>query len=107
MRAIKSGRTRQMRLPLAAARTWGGARKGAGRKPRGRPSMPHVTRRKIDPRYPVQVTVRATRSEAHTSELQSRPHLVCRLLLEKKTQTKTTISDRLASAVWNRRICRL
>src|SRR5690554_7208091 len=26
---------------------------------------------------------RATRSEEHTSELQSRPHLVCRLLLEK------------------------
>src|SRR6266699_6670331 len=27
---------------------------------------------------------RAMRSEEHTSELQSRPHLVCRLLLEKK-----------------------
>src|SRR5690554_7693677 len=27
---------------------------------------------------------RYTRSEEHTSELQSRPHLVCRLLLEKK-----------------------
>src|SRR2546422_6257934 len=27
---------------------------------------------------------RATRSEEHTSELQSRLHLVCRLLLEKK-----------------------
>jgi putative transposase len=49
-----------MRLPIAAARTWGGARKGAGRKPRGRPSMPHVTRVKVDPRFPVQVTIRAT-----------------------------------------------
>src|SRR5690554_7695636 len=29
------------------------------------------------------------RSEEHTSELQSRPHLVCRLLLEKK-KTKTS-----------------
>src|SRR5690554_7290922 len=29
-----------------------------------------------------------TRSEEHTSELQSRPHLVCRLLLEKKNKTK-------------------
>src|SRR3989442_4441078 len=29
----------------------------------------------------------ASRSEEHTSELQSRPHLVCRLLLEKKTNT--------------------
>src|SRR5690554_7264986 len=27
------------------------------------------------------------RSEEHTSELQSRPHLVCRLLLEKKNKT--------------------
>ena len=64
MRGIKRGRTRQMRLPLAAARTWGGARKGAGRKPRGRPgqrpAMPHVTRPKVDPRFPVQVTIRAT-----------------------------------------------
>src|SRR3989442_7842918 len=29
---------------------------------------------------------RVSRSEEHTSELQSRPHLVCRLLLEKKKQ---------------------
>jgi hypothetical protein len=54
-----------MQLPLAVARTWGGARKGAGRKPRGRPAqrpaMPHVTRPKLNPRYPVQVTIRATR----------------------------------------------
>src|SRR2546422_2852107 len=33
----------------------------------------------------------STRSEEHTSELQSRLHLVCRLLLEKK-KTKTTIN---------------
>src|SRR5437870_11475624 len=30
--------------------------------------------------------LRAERSEEHTSELQSRGHLVCRLLLEKKNQ---------------------
>src|SRR5690625_7982553 len=30
------------------------------------------------------------RSEEHTSELQSRGHLVCRLLLEKKKQTEST-----------------
>src|SRR2546422_6105132 len=30
------------------------------------------------------------RSEEHTSELQSRLHLVCRLLLEKKKKTKTS-----------------
>src|SRR5690554_8233711 len=29
-----------------------------------------------------------SRSEEHTSELQSRPHLVCRLLLEKKKKKK-------------------
>src|SRR6266498_5999245 len=30
------------------------------------------------------------RSEEHTSELQSRPHLVCRLLLEKKKKPTNT-----------------
>src|SRR2546422_8166173 len=34
------------------------------------------------------------RSEEHTSELQSRLHLVCRLLLEKKKKKKKKISDR-------------
>src|SRR6266498_1869182 len=33
---------------------------------------------------PFTLVVPAVRSEEHTSELQSRPHLVCRLLLEKK-----------------------
>src|SRR3989442_8560000 len=32
------------------------------------------------------ITVSDGRSEEHTSELQSRPHLVCRLLLEKKNK---------------------
>src|ERR1035437_10704848 len=32
----------------------------------------------------------ACRSEEHTSELQSRQYLVCRLLLEKKTKNKKT-----------------
>src|SRR5436305_11696169 len=36
------------------------------------------------------------RSEEHTSELQSRPHLVCRLLLEKK-KTKENITRRDSS----------
>src|SRR5690554_7628225 len=35
-------------------------------------------------------TITHRRSEEHTSELQSRPHLVCRLLLEKKKKHKTT-----------------
>src|SRR5690554_4107468 len=32
-----------------------------------------------------------TRSEEHTSELQSRPHLVCRLLLEKKKKDNCSV----------------
>src|SRR3989442_9791931 len=35
-------------------------------------------------RSPSRARPRTGRSEEHTSELQSRPHLVCRLLLEKK-----------------------
>src|SRR5690625_6674736 len=49
---------------------------------RGGRSRPHI------PRPPRAGSARApaagTRSEEHTSELQSRGHLVCRLLLEKK-----------------------
>src|SRR3712207_7386880 len=57
--------------PLPTARRRGGAgratRRGAGPVPSGQP-------RRSDRR----------RSEEHTSELQSRQYLVCRLLLEKK-----------------------
>src|SRR2546429_7094479 len=35
-------------------------------------------------RWPKDIDPKAHRSEEHTSELQSRLHLVCRLLLEKK-----------------------
>src|SRR3989442_2799670 len=38
----------------------------------------------------------AKRSEEHTSELQSRPHLVCRLLLEKKNYVNTVITRPMA-----------
>src|SRR2546429_2939753 len=51
-----------------------------------------------------------TRSEEHTSELQSRLHLVCRLLLEKKKKIETRdvliatncYSDRLIHAIRRR-----
>src|SRR3712207_7833519 len=36
--------------------------------------------------------ISTTRSEEHTSELQSRQYLVCRLLLEKKKKTPTVYS---------------
>src|SRR2546429_5732409 len=49
---------------------------------------------------PSTTTIAAPRSEEHTSELQSRLHLVCRLLLEKKNNalaesTPAVIIDRL------------
>src|SRR5687768_18063816 len=36
-----------------------------------------------------------SRSEEHTSELQSRLHLVCRLLLEKKNTTRKDVTELL------------
>src|SRR2546422_3689517 len=44
---------------------------------------------KLGEQGPVGVAV-AVRSEEHTSELQSRLHLVCRLLLEKKKKKKNS-----------------
>src|SRR2546422_7801925 len=41
----------------------------------------------------VAVLVSINRSEEHTSELQSRLHLVCRLLLEKKKKQTNTRND--------------
>src|SRR5205814_2750995 len=41
---------------------------------------------------PRHVLMGGTRSEEHTSELQSLRHLVCRLLLEKKKQIKSRLS---------------
>src|SRR3712207_8764781 len=37
------------------------------------------------------------RSEEHTSELQSRQYLVCRLLLEKKKKTESYVTTRLSA----------
>src|SRR2546422_7911629 len=51
-------------------------RRGIGRRPK--PAGGHA--RRIDARR------ETNRSEEHTSELQSRLHLVCRLLLEKKKE---------------------
>src|SRR3989442_7495881 len=46
----------------------------------------HVGRQTHCSRVPRHRILFSLRSEEHTSELQSRPHLVCRLLLEKKKQ---------------------
>src|SRR5687768_18036982 len=44
-------------------------------------------------RAPFQWKVEVCRSEEHTSELQSRLHLVCRLLLEKKKKKQSNTFD--------------
>src|SRR2546422_6083113 len=44
---------------------------------------------------------RPRRSEEHTSELQSRLHLVCRLLLEKKKKQPTHLRARSSAASHN------
>src|SRR6478752_4278152 len=65
---------------------------------RSRPTATAVARPRSpgsDPRWS-----RRPRSEEHTSELQSRLHLVCRLLLEKKNN-RTTRSSRAASLFWS------
>src|SRR6266699_2383979 len=55
------------------------------RRPRDHPHRPRVAHHGDVRRR------RRPRSEEHTSELQSRPHLVCRLLLEKKKKKRTTL----------------
>src|SRR5690554_209200 len=54
---------------------------GGGTGPGHNPPSPEVSGRVLEGLFFV---CPACRSEEHTSELQSRPHLVCRLLLEKK-----------------------
>src|SRR6266498_3144733 len=49
---------------------------------RSEPALPTTSRGR-----PSRRTTIGLRSEEHTSELQSRPHLVCRLLLEKKNSS--------------------
>src|SRR2546422_7032335 len=63
-----------------------GRRRGAARR-----RLPRRVRERdlVDP---------VSRSEEHTSELQSRLHLVCRLLLEKKKHTPVPISLMTATA---------
>src|SRR3712207_6954870 len=64
-------------------------------KPLATPAMPGATERLVeqDKGYLLGHTAltsenKLSRSEEHTSELQSRQYLVCRLLLEKKTNNR-------------------
>src|SRR3712207_8868271 len=76
-------------LPIWLRRsTPGHARRSAGER-RPRPLMRRCDRRRQVLRRPVEPGQYASepyRSEEHTSELQSRQYLVCRLLLEKKNK---------------------
>src|SRR5258706_5724938 len=60
---------------------------------RARAGPPAVRRREIPPPD----SLRRTRSEEHTSELQSLTNLVCRLLLEKKKSKKESCEDDVAT----------
>src|SRR5437870_8807133 len=63
------------------------------RRPRRSPGGSSRSRRRWSAGRAAPPRGRARRSEEHTSELQSRGHLVCRLLLEKKKKNKIVIRN--------------
>src|SRR2546429_5239407 len=71
-----------------------------------------LARKRMAPQQSLQAqpnpTRHAKRSEEHTSELQSRLHLVCRLLLEKKKKTDETINDSIdhSCSIYTKSACR-
>src|SRR5206468_9001157 len=68
----------------------GGAHRDQGHGRQAGPlGLPHAALRD-EIRGPRSSLLRASRSEEHTSELQSRSDLVCRLLLEKKNEDSLT-----------------
>src|SRR2546422_2895045 len=76
----------------AAVLRRGGSRQGAEARHQpdlGVPGPPGVPRRRLR-----ELLQPVRRSEEHTSELQSRLHLVCRLLLEKKKKKKKNRQER-------------
>src|SRR2546422_7083028 len=81
-------------------RSRGGARRAAGRALDRPPRRPRahdaglVSGDGAPPRLVAGREPSRARSEEHTSELQSRLHLVCRLLLEKKKYTRLRYGDR-------------
>src|SRR2546429_1836705 len=85
---------RRTRLRKIMAKTRFTAEPRASTKPFGRQK-----------KFPPKTARRLSRSEEHTSELQSRLHLVCRLLLEKKNKPHHTVlpSARHSARVRERR----
>src|SRR5205085_5682887 len=82
------------RCATACGRSYPDARRlGAPDRPgAGRRAQPARARRAVPPsRLVPALRDGGTRSEEHTSELQSQSNLVCRLLLEKKKKTKQQV----------------
>src|SRR3712207_7267191 len=81
---FRSGPDRQPRAHRAPAHAWRGPRTLAERRVGGRGPAPRGLRAARHPVLGGDRPADGRRSEEHTSELQSRQYLVCRLLLEKK-----------------------
>src|SRR3712207_8989847 len=77
-------RSRAGRVARAAARGRRRRARGRGRTPRGGGAVSILVLFAPEPPSPRGPNSACIRSEEHTSELQSRQYLVCRLLLEKK-----------------------
>src|SRR3712207_6924041 len=87
---------RSLSPPARWARSSSGGRPGPARPPW--PGSSPTRRASISSRSPPSspaspTSRRCSRSEEHTSELQSRQYLVCRLLLEKKKKQKLKLSS--------------
>src|SRR2546427_8567405 len=86
----RDGRDRRLGCVLSAVPFVDPHATGGGKSDAGRSSLRESHgrfRAGILQRRPDRGNDRATRSEEHTSELQSQSNLVCRLLLEKKKKT--------------------
>src|SRR5437870_6391450 len=89
-RMVRSGTVRPdapLTSPVAASPTIGALENWPGRDPSG--SVPFAF--SVGCKLAMATSTLPLRSEEHTSELQSRGHLVCRLLLEKKKKTTPQI----------------
>src|SRR3712207_8508295 len=87
---------RSPRPPRAAGRAHLSRAPPPPAPPRRRPAVPPAppVRQRPAPAPARRAPGRRPRSEEHTSELQSRQYLVCRLLLEKKNKSQTSDSHR-------------
>src|SRR2546429_5326340 len=72
---------------LFRSRSSDGGNTGISRNPKSQIPNPNPARRDSNSKS----QILSSRSEEHTSELQSRLHLVCRLLLEKKKNIIRTL----------------